>query len=214
MSRSAIHNNRTLSGWTFACWDTPCRRAERLYRTLLGIVEMLGGQTDPLVAEIGCGAGRLTNHLSGAGLRVIGLDLSPEMVRIGHATYQDLWFAAAHAGALPLRAGTVDGLVAWYSLINLPTDALCAAFLEFARVTRPGATVLVAFQAGSGQRVDRTTSYEQPVPLSYYRHDIDDVSQALEQAGFALYAKVHRMATLWFESRPQAALLAQRRQRG
>ncbi len=77
-------------------------------------------------------------------------------------------------------------------------------------MTRPGATVLVAFQAGDGQRVDRATSYEQPVSLSYYRHDIDDVSEALEAAGFAMYARVQRAAGLSFESTPQAALLGQR----
>lgn len=178
---------------------------------LAAFAAMLEEHTDPLVAEVGCGAGRVTKHLNDAGLRVIGLDLSPEMVRVGHATYEDLPFAAAHAGALPLRTGTLAGLVAWYSLINLPTDALAEVFAEFARVTRPGATVLVAFQAGDGQRVDRTTSYEQPVSLSYYRHEIDEVSGALEAAGFALYAKVQRMAALSFESTPQAALLAQRR---
>lgn len=178
---------------------------------LAAFAEMLGAYPGRLIAEIGCGAGRVTRHLQDAGLRVIGLDLSPEMLAIARAANEDLPLVAAHAGALPLRAGTLSGLVAWYSLINMPTDALAEVFAEFARVTRPGATALVAFQAGSGQRVDRTTSYEQPVSLSYFRHDIGQVSRALEEAGFALYATVQRAAALSFESTPQAALLAQRR---
>ncbi len=178
---------------------------------LAAFAEMLREHPGRLVAEIGCGTGRVAKHLQDAGSRVIGLDLSPEMLAIARATNEDLPVAAAHAGALPLRAGALGGLVAWYSLINMPTDALAEVFAEFARVTQPGATVLVAFQAGSGQRVDRTTSYEQPVSLSYFRHDIDQVSQALEEAGFSLYATVQRAAALSFESTPQAALLAQRR---
>ncbi len=178
---------------------------------LAAFAEMVGEHPGPLIAEIGCGAGRVTRHLQDAGLRVIGLDLSPGMLAAARATNEDLPLVAAHAGALPLGAGTLSGLVAWYSLINMPTDALAEVFAEFARVTRPGATVLVAFQAGSGQRVDRMNSYEQPVSLSYVRHDVDQVSQALEAAGFALYATVRRPAALSFESTPQAALLAQRR---
>ncbi len=178
---------------------------------LAAFAEMAGEHPDPLIAEIGCGTGRVTKHLQDAGSRVIGLDLSPEMLAVARATHENLTFAAAHAGALPLGAGTLSGLVAWYSLTNMPTDALAEVFAEFARVTRPGATVLVAFQAGSGQRVDRMNSYEQPVSLSYVRHDVDQVSQALEAAGFALYATVRRPAALSFESTPQAALLAQRR---
>ena len=82
--------------------------------------------------------------------------------------------------------GTVlwGGLVAWYSLINMPTTSLTPVFAEFARVVRPGGTVLVAFQSGEGQRVDRTTSYGEPVTLTYYRHRTDEVTQALTSAGF------------------------------
>lgn len=93
----------------------------------------------------------------------------------------------------------------------MPTGALVEILAEFARVTRPGATILVAFQAGDGQQVDRATFYEQPVSLSYYRHAVEDVSEALEEAGFALYASVRRASALSFESTPQAALLGQRR---
>lgn len=177
---------------------------------LAAFAEMLRDHGDPLVADVGCGAGRVTKYLNDAGLRVIGLDLSPKMVGVARDTYRELSFAAAQAGALPLRTNAVGGLLAWYSIINLPTVALVGVFAEFARVTRPGATVLVAFQAGDGQRVDRATSYEQPVPLSYYRHDVDDVAEALEEAGFALYARVQRAAALSSESTPQAALLGQR----
>lgn len=177
---------------------------------LAAFAEMLREQGDQLVIDVGCGAGRVTKHLDDAGLRVIGLDLSPQMAVVARARYGKLFFAAAEARALPLRTGTAGGLLAWYSLINLPTDALAGVFAEFARVTRPGATVLVAFQAGAGQRVDRATSYEQPVPLSYYRHNVDDVAAALEAAGFTLYANVQRTAELSFESTPQAALLGRR----
>ena len=178
---------------------------------LAAFAEMLREQSNPLVVDVGCGAGRVTKHLDDAGLRVIGLDLSPAMVGVARALHGELPFAAAQAGALPLRTGTVGGLLAWYSLINLPTGALAGVFAEFARVTRPGATVLVAFQAGEGQRVDRATSYEQPVPLSCYRHNVDHVAAALEAAGFALYANVQRAAALSFESTAQAALLGRRR---
>lgn len=167
--------------------ETPLDRA-----VLAAFAEMLREQGDTLVADIGCGAGRVTEYLHDAGLRVIGLDLSPEMVRIARARCENLSFAAAHAGALPLRTDTVGGLVAWYSLINMPTGALVEIFAEFARATRPGATILVAFQAGDGQQVDRATSYEQPVSFNYYRHAVEDVSEALEEAGFALYASVRR----------------------
>lgn len=177
---------------------------------LAAFAEMLADDADALVADVGCGGGRLTKHLHDAGLRMVGLDLSPGMAATARALHADLHFAAADAAALPLQAGVLGGLVAWYSLINLPTGSLAQVFSEFARVTRPGAPVLVAFQSGDGQRVDRTTSYGQPVSLSYYRHRVDEVTAALEAAGFGSHATISRASALWFESTPQAALLAHR----
>ena len=198
----AENYGRLLPGMTL---EAPLDRG-----VLAAFAEMLREQGDALVVDVGCGTGRVTKHLDDAGLRVIGLDLSPEMARVARALHRELAFVAAQAGALPLRTGAAGGLLAWYSLINLPTEALAEVFAEFARVTRPGATVLVAFQAGDGQRVDRASSYEQPVPLSYYRHNANDVALALEAARVALYASVQRAPALDFESTPQAALLGRR----
>lgn len=179
---------------------------------LAAFVEMAKQSGDGLVAEVGCGSGRVTAHVADAALRIVGLDLSPAMVAVARSAHPDLAFAVAHAGALPLRSGALAGLVAWYSLINLQTDLLRGVFAEFARVTRPGAPVVVAFQSGEGERVDRPTSYGHPVPLTYYRHRLEEVADALVSADFAMHAVVRREPSLAHETTPQAFLLAQRRQ--
>ena len=180
---------------------------------LAAFAEMLAEDPVSVVLDVGCGTGRVTRHLHDNGLRIIGLDLSPAMVAAAQTSHADLPFAVAHARALPLRDGVLGGLVAWYSLISMPTTSLTRVFSEFARVVRPGGTVLIAFQSGDGQRVDRTTSYGEPVPLTYYRHRKDEVTDAMTAAGFTLYANIDRAAALSFESTPQTALLAHRDQR-
>ena len=180
---------------------------------LEAFAEMLGDDEGALVAEVGCGAGRVMRHLHDRGLRMVGFDLSPAMAAVARASDATLPVAAAHAEALPVRDGTLGGLVAWYSLINMPTPSVAAVLAEFARVARPGAPVLLAFQSGDGQRVDRTVSYGRSVPLTYYRHRTDEVAEALTAAGFTLYASIDRAAALSFESTRQTALIAHRDQR-
>jgi ubiquinone/menaquinone biosynthesis C-methylase UbiE len=174
---------------------------------------MLAERRSGVVAEVGCGTGRVAKHLRDAGLQMVGFDLSPRMVLAASTAHPDLAFAAAHGAALPLRAAALRGLVAWYSIINTPTACLPSMFTEFARVTRPGAPVLVAFQSGEGQQVERTTSYGLPVALTYYRHRAEVTVDALVAAGFSLYASVTRVAALPFESTTQTALLAYRNHR-
>jgi len=178
---------------------------------LAAFTEMVRQSGDGLVAEVGCGSGRITAHLADAALRIVGLDMSPGMIMVARSARPDLAFAVADSGALPLRAGALGGLVAWYSLIHLPTELLPDVLAEFARVTRPAAPVVVAFQSGEGERVDRTTSYGHPVPLTYYRHRVQDIEDALADADFALHATVRREPSQAHETTPQTLLLAQRR---
>jgi ubiquinone/menaquinone biosynthesis C-methylase UbiE len=178
---------------------------------LAAFVEMVKQSGDGLVAEVGCGSGRVTAHLADAALRIVGLDLSPAMATVARSARPDIAFAVAHAGALPIRSGALGGLVAWYSLINLPTDHLPAVLAEFARVMQPGAPVVVAFQCGEGERVDRTIAYGHSVPMTYYRHRIGDVVDALVGEGFALHATVRREQSRAHEYTPQALMIAHRR---
>ena len=180
-------------------------------RAVLAAFVEMAEAVDGFALEVGCGSGRVTAYLADAGLPIFGIDLSPGMARIARSARPDLAFTAAHAGALPLRDGAVRGLVAWYSLINLPSDALPGVAAEFARVARPGAPILVAFQSGDGEQVVRETSYGHDVALTYYRHRVADVSAALADAGLALHATVQRRPRpdMGHETTPQAFLLTQ-----
>lgn len=206
---------------TRAAWDAVAEQYARLLpdmsleapldrAVLWAYAEMLAEGAPAIVAEIGCGTGRVTRHLHDAGLPMVGFDLSPRMTAVARAAHPELPFAAAHAAALPVRSAALGGLVAWYSLINMKTESLSSVFIEFARVTRAGAPVLVAFQSGEGQRVERSTSYGLPVTLTYYRHSAKLAAEALTAAGFTLHACVTRAAALSFESTEQTALLAHR----
>lgn len=180
-------------------------------RAALGaFIDMVDASGDGLVAEVGCGSGRITAHLAAAGLRMVGLDLSAGMVREARAARSDIPLAVAHAAHLPFRTGSLDGLVAWYSIINLPTDRLPSVFDEFARAVRPGAPIVVAFQAGAGERLDRTSAYGHAVPITYYLHSVEVVTEALAAAGFTLDATVKRQPSQSHETTPQAFLLARR----
>lgn len=178
---------------------------------LAAFVELVRACGAGRVADIGCGTGRLTAHLADAQLGVVGLDLSCAMVAVARAARPDLSFAVAHAGALPLRSRALRAVVAWYSLINLQPELMPTVLAEFARVTRPGAPLLLAFQSGAGERVDRATAYGHPVPITYFRHRVEDVTDAAIRAGFDLHTTVRRQPALPHETTPQAFVLAQRR---
>lgn len=188
-----------------AVTDEPLDRS-----VLAAFVQLVKDAATGPVADVGCGTGRLTAHLAGEEVDVFGLDLSTGMVRVGREARPDLRFGVAHAAALPLRSGAVGAILAWYSLINLRPDLIPGVLGEFARVTRPGAPMAIAFQSGQGDRVDRDTAYGHSLPITYFRHHAEDMTDAVLAAGFRIYATVRRNPALPFETTPQTFILALR----
>ncbi len=84
----------------------------------------LDAPLDP-VADVGCGTGRLSDHLSARGLDVFGVDLSPGMIEVARRTNPHLRFEVGGMEDLRIQDGVLGGLLAWYSLIHTPHQAGC-----------------------------------------------------------------------------------------
>lgn len=99
-----------------------------------------------VLADIGCGTGSLTFELARFADKVIGIDLSKEMLRRAREIAREkeirnVEFRRADALALPLDARSVDALFCVMVLHFLPDPERAVA--EFRRVTRPGGSVIL-----------------------------------------------------------------------
>ena len=159
----------------------------------------------PKVIDAGCGAGRLSAYLSNAGLDVIGVDLSPGMVRVARRSHPGLVFEVGQLTDLPAADAAADGILAWYSIIHSAPAELPAIAREFWRVLRPGGLALIAFQAGSGHRA-LERAYGHDVELRAELHSPDDIVLRFTEQGFVLEAQLVRAARST-EKHPQAMLL-------
>jgi SAM-dependent methyltransferase len=143
------------------------------------------------VVDVGCGPGRITGHLSGLGLDVYGVDLSPGMVEVARRTYPDLRFEAGSMAALGADDEALAGVVAWYSVIHTPPAEHPAIYRELARVLRPGGRLVLAFQVGD-EVVHLEQAYGHALSLDAYRLSPEMVTDQLHAAGFVVTARLVR----------------------
>jgi SAM-dependent methyltransferase len=197
----------------YAQWLRDELAAKPLDRAMLAsFAELVRAAGPGPIADIGCGTGRVTAHLTELGLPAFGIDLSPQMVAVARESYPGLRFEVGSMLALDLPDGTLGGLLAWYSTIHVPGDRLPEAFAEFRRVLTPGGFALLAFQVGD-EPVHLTQALGHQISVDVHRRQPDQVAALLEQAGLAVRARLVREPDDegdFPERTPQAFLLARK----
>jgi SAM-dependent methyltransferase len=174
---------------------------------LVAFIEMVKGHTTRRVADVGCGPGRAAAFMANHGLDVVGIDVSQTMIAIASAAHPHIEFEVGQLDALPIETGVLTGAVGWYSIIYTPPDRLDQTFDELARVLIPGGHLLLAFQADD-EPVHRDDAFGTGLPLTSYRHSVQEVAACLEGTGFKTYATAIRAPELEHESTSQAFVIA------
>jgi SAM-dependent methyltransferase len=140
--------------------------------------------TEGIVYDLGCGPGQTTAFLHECGLRVHGLDLSPELVREARLRNPDVTFGVGDMLELPLPDASAAGVVAFYAIVHFSPTQLGVALREMHRVLAPGGLVLLAFHIGTEvKHVDGFLGHD-GVSLDFNFFAPESVQSALERAGF------------------------------
>ena len=174
---------------------------------LVAFVELVKKQAIGPVVDIGCGPGRAAAFMAARGLDVVGVDISQAMLTVARSAHPQIRFQVGQLNALPFESGVFSGAVCWYSIIHTPPQSLPEAFDEVARVLVPGGYLLLAFQA-EDEPLHRTNAHGTHLPLTSYRHSVQDVADYLEERGFQIYAKVLRAPDLQNETAYQGFVIA------
>ncbi len=181
-----------------------------LDRALLEAFVELVAPSGGLIADIGCGPGRVAAFLTARGVHVLGVDPSAGMLAVAETAHPTLRFEIGHLTEIPVADSSLAGAACWYSIIHTPPAGLADAFRELGRVLAPGASLLIAFQAGHGEGLHRDSVQGIEVSLSSYRHDPDEVAVQLGEAGLLVHTRASRDPVGAHESTPQAFLIARR----
>ena len=136
-----------------------------------------------LVADLGCGPGHITRYLRQQGVTVCGVDLSENMVAVARTRNPEIEFRNEDMRSLSAQAGSLTGIVLFYSIVHFAPDELLPVFVEARRVLVPNGCVLIAFHVGE-YTLHRDELFGVPVSLEFQAHLRENVVDALHRAGF------------------------------
>lgn len=142
--------------------DTYWRSGERDWALVLIVAKQAGLPARGSVIEIGCGLGRLTRLAATDFSRVIGLDVSPEMLKQAkiQANAPNISYELVGSdGRIPSAAESVDLVYAWTVFRHMSKEMFGRYVDEARRVLRPGGCL--AFEAlirDTGEPANPSTS--------------------------------------------------------
>ena len=160
--------------------------------------------------DFGCGEGRFSRDLAAMGHRMVGLDVSPSMLRAAHAASPEIPVCLADAAQTSFADGSFDLIIAFMSLQDV--DDFAAAIGEAARLLEVGGRLCLAVvhPISSGGR------FETEEPDSAFRIDIAylDVSyleDTVRRDGLeVLFPSAHRPLHMYFDAITNAGLVVDR----
>jgi SAM-dependent methyltransferase len=144
-----------------------------------------------LVADLGCGPGHVARYLQEQGVTVVGIDLSPGMVRVATGLHPGIEFRIGDMNRLDLPDASLAGIVAFYSIVHFGPAELGTVFQEIRRVLIPGGLALISFHMGD-EVVHVDDLYGSPVSLDFRFHIPRVVIEALRCAQLAVIEHVER----------------------
>ena len=158
------------------------------------------GRHADIALDIGCGNGRHTELLSEHADRIVGLDVSRELLAIAHQRAPGAALVESDAAALPIIDDTVGLAVYVATLHHLPQRQLRRRSLdELARVLEPTGAALVSVwstahdrfdvdDAGTGfdTEIDWTLPDGETVPRYYHIYDPAEFDADLEASALSV----------------------------
>jgi hypothetical protein len=130
------------------------------------------------------------------------------MLREGHEAHRLVPFVGAYLSSLPFADASFSAAVMWYSIIHSAPTQLEAIFVEVRRIVVVGASVLIAFQVGDGDRHELADAYGTGMTMTSWHHDPGFVRGALTASGYEARDVRVRAPELPHESAAQAFLSA------
>ena len=149
------------------------------------LLEMLPARSS--VLDLGCGPGNVVKYLKTkrADLRVLGIDLAPEMLRAARTANPGTEFRLMDVRDAGHIEDRFHAVIAAFCIPYLSFNDLPRLFHDFRRLAQPGGLIYLSFMEGPGDRSGfEKTSFagHSELFISYYtRHEIGSL---LKESGF------------------------------
>ncbi len=138
-----------------------------------------------IVCDIGCGPGEVANYLYSKGCKVIGIDISNNMIHEAKRMNKKIEFIIDDMFNLKLKNNCFAGICSFYAIVNFKYDDIKRIIKEYYRVLNKNGLLHIAFHVEEKEiHVDDYFGSGKPLDFYYFNENI--ILEMLKEAGFKI----------------------------
>jgi len=164
------------------------------------------------IVEAGCGPAPAAAHVSDHAARLLGIDLSGEMLATAGIRNATLRRAQADIRRLPLRDGCCALVIAYYTIQHVGREELGTVLAEFRRVLGEDGVLVVATHLGEGDVYSDEFLGHSVGTFGGALYRREELIDALAAAGFRIEVERQRNSLPHEHDSERIYLLARRQQ--
>ena len=148
---------------------------EKKYQEIFSRVELSDNET---ILDAGCGTGTflgIINQAKDKNTHLVGIDISPEMIKIAHQKYPEIDFVVADSDKLPFRDNTFSKIFSVTHLQNLPEPK--KSVKEMFRVARNKAKLAISIlrKTWSLEKLEEVVSQSKLDIQDKWKAEVEDI---------------------------------------
>lgn len=134
-------------------------------------------------------------YLAQKGFYVIGVDKSPDMVKVAKKKYPSLDFRVGDMRQLKFNKGEFDGIVAAYSLIHLPKPDTKKVLQRLNFLLKKGGLIYIVLQEGKTEETEIKSPFAGHPKIFLNVYSQKEFGQLLKETGFTVLKDFKRKPT-------------------
>lgn len=116
----------------------------------------LGGTSKPRILDVGCGAGYDSKVLCSLGAKVMGIDISENLIQIAKIHVPNCRFVVGDITESMTALGSFDGISCLATLVHVDVQKMKTTFDNFAEILRPSGLLLVSSLEGAEKNIEKS----------------------------------------------------------
>lgn len=137
------------------------------------------------ILDVGSGPGQFSKYTHDKGFKLLGIDLSDEMLKVAKSKVPECDFQKMDMRQLNFNNESFDGILAAYSLIHIESAEVPDTLKEFYRVLKPGGFLQIIAQSGKpDQTVDEPFKPDSKMFINFFNKQ--QLNELMESAGFSI----------------------------